>query len=455
MTALTDFERLVASWLETTGPADVDPDVIEAAFLEAAGTRQRRPLPIVGSQALPTMRVAIAPYVAAALIVTALIAGAILAAGGRPAPPPPPRVLASPAASVAAAPTSAAGVSATFLGDWMGAAPPGADASAPRHTAMLSIDAIGLWLSDRSSSSRVNRFPSTVVTDGSAVHLSATPGSDCEGTTDGDYHWSLSPGGTTLVVTATADPCTSRAAALAGTWYRMGCAQWAGTCIGHLEPGTYPSWNFEAATDAAGPWNPILGGLTYTVPDGWTNSHDFQAGYWLEPTDWHDALVGASGNIDDHDRPVMNGIYVMSDPAAALQDADCTTGLADPSVGGTVADLVDFLTHHPALEASEPAPIVIGGLAGEMVDVRLKPTWSRSCPGMNMPGAALFTLRGGTTTTVWNDTGTTGPAVDRYILLDLGGGQPVLVQISAPSAAALDPLLADAMPIVKTFRFQP
>ena len=319
-----------------------------------------------------------------------------------------------------------------------------------------SISVLGLSVTDRSGADQSQRFPSTVVADDSTARLTATSPSDCPASAGaGAYRWSLSPGGSTLVISVSDDDCAARSAALSGTWYRMGCAEWAGTCIGHLEPGTYPSWNFAAVTDATAPWEPILGGLTYTVPEGWTNSHDFQAGYWLEPTDWHDALVASKGNIDDHSRPTGNGIYVMSGPVAALQDADCSTGLADPSVGETAADLVAFLTHHPALDVSAVKPVTIGGLAGTMVDVTLKPTWTSSCPGSTVPIAALFTLRNGTTTTVWNDTATVGAAADRYIVLDIGGGRPVVIQVSSPSAAAFGPLIASAMPIVESFRFQP
>ena len=45
-------------------------------------------------------------------------------------------------------------------------------------------------------------------------------------------------------------------------------------------------------------------------------------------------------------------------------------------------------------------------------------------------------------------------AADRYIVLDVGG-RPVVIQISAPSPAALTALLPEAMPIVQSFRFAP
>ena len=408
---------------------------IDAAGIAAAGASAPR-----ARFSLPSM----VPVFAAGAIGLAVIAGAALLAGGRPATLPLPVVVATPAPtnapSPAPSPTPAGGIPTSFLDHWMGAAPLVAKSTGARHTAELDISPSGLVLTDRTGGASIEALNSSITGDGTSLRLTSNAVGECP--TDnsyGYYMWTQSRGGTMLTITSAGDACAGRAAALTGTWYRMGCRAWHADCIGNLEPGTYPSWNFATAPDPVNGWDPVIGALTYTVPAGWTNSHDFAAGYWLEPTPWHDALVQAKGGIDDHDRPIGNGIYVMSMPSAAVQDAEpARPELADPTVGGTADDLVAFLTHHPALDATPPQPIEINGLAGSIVDVQLKSAWTRSCPGLPGPFATTFTYKGGTPSTVWNDTGTNarheGP-VHRARLF--GQGRPLVIQISAPSSAEL------------------
>jgi len=58
MTTMTDFDRMVASWLETAGPARVDEGVVDTALATARGSRQRRGVLafVAGSGAWPRRR---------------------------------------------------------------------------------------------------------------------------------------------------------------------------------------------------------------------------------------------------------------------------------------------------------------------------------------------------------------------------------------------------------------
>ena len=91
MTASTDFDRLLTSWLETAGPPDVIDDVVTAAFVETRTLPQRRaPWPI-GPRSWPAAGTAAAlPWrtilVAAALVVALAAALALVAGGPRPTP---------------------------------------------------------------------------------------------------------------------------------------------------------------------------------------------------------------------------------------------------------------------------------------------------------------------------------------------------------------------------------
>lgn len=91
MTASTDFDRLVGSWLAADGPTDIRPGVAEAALLRARGTGQRRGLRalVLGPRAWPTTSPSasirrFAVLAAAAALGAALFGGALLLAGGGP-----------------------------------------------------------------------------------------------------------------------------------------------------------------------------------------------------------------------------------------------------------------------------------------------------------------------------------------------------------------------------------
>ena len=119
MTASTDFERLVSSWLETAGPTDVRADVVDHALAAARGRGQRRGVQawLVGSASWPATRrgvgfSALPPTVRIAillgLLVAAMAAGAYV--GSRlttfmPPPPPPLRGEVPSAAELGAAGT--------------------------------------------------------------------------------------------------------------------------------------------------------------------------------------------------------------------------------------------------------------------------------------------------------------------------------------------------------------
>ena len=68
-----------------------------------------------------------------------------------------------------------------------------------------------------------------------------SPNLGCRPFDEGTYRWALSPGGTTMTLTALADACTARLAALPGTWTHTACREAAQDCLGPLEAGTYRS----------------------------------------------------------------------------------------------------------------------------------------------------------------------------------------------------------------------
>ena len=474
MTTDRDTDRIVRAWLDLM-PNEAPDRTIDSVLQAVDATLQVRPRRGAAVWRFPSMT-RFVPIVAAAALGIGLVGGALLIGGNRQQAPGPdpapasPAVVASPqptsktpsqsaavvepSSSTTAAASAPPAAPATVAGLWIGGVPETASRTAPLTSAILDVTApSSITLSRRDKPESIDRL-FAVWGDGT-LKLATLDGDDCPSGDTDYYKWNVSRGGTLLRLTAGGDACASRSDALSRTWYRLGCAAWSMPCIGNLEPGTYPSWNFATSLDSDNQWHPRLGSLSYTVPDGWTNSNDFAAGYWLEPTAWHDTLVQARGGQDSPHRADANGIYLLSRPVAALQDDACTSSLRDPSVGETADDLVDFLTHHPALVASAPQSISIRGLAGTFVDVELTPTWTKTCPGVAARVAALFTSKDGSPALGSNDAATVSGAVDRYIVLDLGGGRPVLIQISAPSRAEFQSLLPKAMQVVETFRFSP
>ena len=92
MTASTDFDRQLASWLEVDGPSDVRREVVDAAFATARGTSQRRGVRawLVGPGAWPATRrrPVVKPLVAVLLLGLLLAAAVALVAGWRNGPRP-------------------------------------------------------------------------------------------------------------------------------------------------------------------------------------------------------------------------------------------------------------------------------------------------------------------------------------------------------------------------------
>jgi len=64
---------------------------------------------------------------------------------------------------------------------------------------------------------------------------STVAASGCQTGDVGTYPWSLTAGGTVLTVQAGIDACTTRAAVMPGTWYRMACKATTDGCFGNLE----------------------------------------------------------------------------------------------------------------------------------------------------------------------------------------------------------------------------
>jgi hypothetical protein len=174
----------------------------------------------------------------------------------------------------------------------------------------------------------------------------------------------------------------------------------------------------------------IITPFTFEVPDGWSKPLDVSGSFNLEPLDGPGSLIG-----------------VIPDWVVASQDP-CTSA-PEPGVGRTVADLVSWLTAHPGLIATVPEPALIGGLDGQVVDIRKDPDWTGACDG----AVNLFTHTG----TIddggsWDINDSTSM---RLWFLDGGDGHVVNIIIETTPIEAFDPFVDVATPIVESFDFTP
>ena len=199
------------------------------------------------------------------------------------------------------------------------------------------------------------------------------------------------------------------------------------------EGAVFPEWYTpEANSGGAGILPPgnattqgFLPGSTFNVPAGWVNSTDTADFYGLFPdTPANKAEFGRSGGLAQN---MFMGI--VDTPEGLVCDGIGTEG-------STAAELVDSLVANEALVTSEPVDITIGDLTGTRVDAHLDPDSTGSCPpNPDNPTQDYTDYRG------------------RFIFLDIPGGAKLLMIVDSVHAADFEAYLAEAMPVVESFRF--
>jgi hypothetical protein len=172
--------------------------------------------------------------------------------------------------------------------------------------------------------------------------------------------------------------------------------------------------------------------LTFTAPDGWTNTFQTARAYNLQPPG--------------------NGFFfqVLSQVAIPEQTADCSAQ-RKAGVGNGVTDWVDFLTSHPGLTAGSPTPVTVGGYEAMSVSVRVDPTWTETCPEGIAPTVMLVTDSGTSPDrTTWIDDQRT-----TLTILDVAGETVIIRTESAPSASAEAADNETVRPLIESMQFTP
>ena len=269
--------------------------------------------------------------------------------------------------------------------------------------------------------------------------------SECTVGDVGTYSWVVEGAGTVLTLTAIEpDTCAAREEALAGSWVRADLppAQPPGPQPTELTPGTHETTHFDPFGDPE-----RSGQLSYTVPAGWVLKGDEAEAVLL------DRPVRSTPDTG----PTDLFLFLLAQPrvAADLVDGDACGPFSEaPGIGRSIDDIVAAITARAGVVSEQTVPVTIGGYDGQLLDLRLAPSWTGGCQapeGFDVGVPLLFTASGN------------GPAVGlqpdmmvRLILLDLGDGRSVSIAIVDPGSSddvAFDAAIAEVTPIIESFEF--
>jgi hypothetical protein len=198
-----------------------------------------------------------------------------------------------------------------------------------------------------------------------------------------------------------------------------------------------------SATAAAFECEDALPGCAGKLADGPHSSSQFTPALSF-------STAGQVGWVNSLDLPMLykldssTGDYLLlwSDVAIAQHTETCEP-IAQPGVGNEVQDWIDYVTSHPGIVASVPAPVDLGDAHGQVVDLGVRDGWTKGCPNLSFP-TVQFIMNAGD-----SPAGTYGAARGQELeltVLDVGG-ETVLITHYGSSAQP------DA--VVATMRFDP
>jgi hypothetical protein len=174
--------------------------------------------------------------------------------------------------------------------------------------------------------------------------------------------------------------------------------------------------------------------FTYTLPPGWTVKTEgtwyFAWGPTERPAGWGDYWA----------------FWVFSSFVPARSDC---SDRPEQGVGRSSDAMTSWLSTHPALDATKPREVTLGGATGSWMDVQLADDWDYTCPSGHMGGLTLVTGE--------PDNGLGWSSIEpmekiRFYVLDLPAGDTVTIVIST-DAMYFDDVIDEAAPVVESFKF--
>jgi len=175
-------------------------------------------------------------------------------------------------------------------------------------------------------------------------------------------------------------------------------------CAGPLEPGAHRSELFIPPIDFIIPLD---------SPVAWDNPEDRPGTYTLHPAG-----------------PDTDAIFFFRD-VRVLREG-CSPRI-DPAVGGTAAEIADWIEGNPGLITTNVQPVTQGGLRGVLLDIAASGTYTTVCPNdgdtyaEGLPILPLFTGAGSGDLTWFVG----GDERMRLYLLDMPGGGNVVISVDA------------------------
>jgi hypothetical protein len=170
-------------------------------------------------------------------------------------------------------------------------------------------------------------------------------------------------------------------------------------------------------------------GISYVVPAGWS------------ATDTVNRL-GLTNGIGD------GGVFVFSSPQALSQGVDCPTA-AEPGVGHTAADLVQWIKGLPGLTVSTPKQVSIGRRQATELELRVASKWTSTCPFSNGLHAVPLFYDATAELGWWM----AGDEILRLDILDAPGGGTVVIDIDSFDGTSYPGLLSVGDTITKSITF--
>lgn len=271
---------------------------------------------------------------------------------------------------------------------------------------------------------------------------------DCQVGDQGVYSVSLASDGERLTLTAVSDACAERAAILAGDWSRWPCA-WGCQAFTELSSGRHVSPIFNPFAGATS------GQFSYTVPTGWSKLS--------APPTWPEVEQETRVTLERRAAPDEPAIGVFSrvaiESSAVVPGSQPETCAATaPGADDSPALVADWLATLDGLNVTTPTPVTIGGLSGVLVDLSVDSGWTNQCEYSQEDGGPPVSdgprrLFHDPVYAIDEWQSVTGDDRARYILLDRGDGQILVITVQAQGMPKWQALLAEAMPVIESFEF--
>jgi len=427
------FERNARAWLDI-GPSQAPSRVVAAALHTTETTPQARTFGVPRRRRIMITQARLAMAVAVAVVMFALGGGYLLLRYNQsqvavPVPTPSPTATMNPSVP-----------SALIETKWLplGSSRPAPGAGLGLIDAMVISETnvrLPVWYQDVNSRwSFIDQTTLEVTLDSPQLDL-AHDRWPCTTGDIGKYSSGFSADGRTLTLTTLQDECAIRAQIMAGDWSRWPCPNPASRCDPELAAGDHRA-TFE--TDPSVSFRPFLNGYSYSVPAGWSGSGTY---------------------LDRRNDPLPMHVFVGLSARALSQQSFCPDTLA-AGVGNSPTALMSWLATVPGLVTSPAVPISIGGYDGLVVDASVAPGWVTKCPQSSdwtSDGTAIdrFAITLGYDASGSNRLFLSGDSHARYIVLNAGNQDNIVIEVSAPDQASWDDLVAAAMPVIETFQFTP